>query len=188
MNKKALFSLLLIGVLAFAVTVGTMAWFSAETTVEGNQFVAGTLAIGLGENTVPLEVENMKPSDVVEHSVTIVNDGSIDMKFKAMVKGDTVDHKENSNADIAEVLDVVVKMGTHTAYTGTLRNLIDNPDDMLKWEPGVGVNPLGEGEEVEFNFTVTFNEEAGNDYQNCEFNNGAITFYATQWTNTGWNE
>lgn len=74
----------MIGVVAIAAGAGTLAYFSDTETSTGNTFTAGTLSIdnnGL-TNAVAITIPNMAPGDVTgEYSVTIKNDGDIDLAW-----------------------------------------------------------------------------------------------------------
>ncbi len=86
MSKKALLSLLLIGVLAFGAGLGTYAWFTSQATSTDNVFETGTLVIdnpGNGEFTSGiLAVDNIYPSWTGNKTITITNSGSLDFQFR----------------------------------------------------------------------------------------------------------
>ena len=86
MSKKAMVSLLLIGLMAFGAGIGTYAWFTSQATSTGNTFTAGTLTVGLDHgDTVELnlgDTGNMQPGDVTEQiEVMVTNDGSLDLAY-----------------------------------------------------------------------------------------------------------
>lgn len=105
MNKKALLSLALIGILAFGVGLGTYAWFTSTAVSTDNTFESGTLMLNTNgtiddPNTTDAAftldlgaLGNLKPGDITsEESVEIKNDGSLNLAWfgKIMIDGDTM--------------------------------------------------------------------------------------------------
>jgi len=85
MSKKALLSLVLVGVMALGLGIGSYAWFTSEATSTDNIFKTGTLEISdldsgeLVEGV--LNVENIYPTWTGHKTITITNSGSLDFKF-----------------------------------------------------------------------------------------------------------
>ncbi len=77
MKTKIILSSVVI-LLVFALSLGaTMAWFTAEASVDENIFTAGTLMIEAGESWADdYEVENWNPGDCEDKEVTVEVTGS----------------------------------------------------------------------------------------------------------------
>lgn len=90
MKKKVLVSFLLIGLLAFGLGMGTVAWFTASVTSEGNTFTAGTFELNDTFEGYEHTLFNMTDQTVVQpgypHTLTpltVTNTGSLDMLLDA---------------------------------------------------------------------------------------------------------
>ncbi len=108
MKTKIALSLLVIIFVVVASLGATMAWFSAETSIEDNVFTAGTLMIEAGESWADdYEVENWNPGDCEDKEVTVEVTGSksayIRMQFDdgwyQEVEGDWVAWTHSENVD-----------------------------------------------------------------------------------------
>ncbi len=85
MKKKAVVSLLVIGLAVLAIAGGTLAWFTWQVDVDDNVFTAGTLKIEAGESWVEgFEVENWNPGDCEDKEVWVKVTGSkgVYLRFK----------------------------------------------------------------------------------------------------------
>jgi len=98
MNKKILASLIIIGILGFALGWGTYSYFSDTETTTGNIFQAGTLDITLYDaegNPVESAIwtfTNLKPGDVFNVAFIVENTGTItvsDIIQKLYITADT---------------------------------------------------------------------------------------------------
>ncbi|MGI6615883.1 MAG: TasA family protein [Dethiobacteria bacterium] len=89
MDKKTLLSLLLIGLAVVAAVGGTLAWFTAEDSVEDNVFTAGTVQISAdGEIISGAEkIDRWNPGDSVEKVFTIENTGNKAIALRGAVEG-----------------------------------------------------------------------------------------------------
>lgn len=168
MSKKALLSLLLIGVLAFGAGLGTFAWFTSQATSTDNVFETGTLKIGDNEAIQEiLTVENIYPEWTSEaKTITVENTGSLKFKYRMSVEALT----DNILYDGITPLQVKVN---ESAFVD-----IDE----------LGYVDLGEIEAgASGTFTIQFMlpKEANNDYQDKDAN-FTFVFDATQVQNTGW--
>lgn len=86
MRRKVLISLLLMGILALGMGIGTYAWFTSEASTSGNVFTAGTLKVGLnGEGETALDLgstENMQPGDETKPvQIEISNEGNLNLAW-----------------------------------------------------------------------------------------------------------
>jgi predicted ribosomally synthesized peptide with SipW-like signal peptide len=87
-NKKLALSVLGLGAATAAVVFGSWASWTAQTTNPGNQVTAGTLTMANedagstdsdGNPVLTTNVTNIKPGDTDSDTVTLRNDGSVDM-------------------------------------------------------------------------------------------------------------
>lgn len=163
-------------VLILSAAVGglTVAWFTSSAESTGNQFTAGTLDIQLGESSMPFNFINMAPGDRKTHTLTVRNAGSLDMQFRALAIGHTTGVAFGVNLD--EVIDVIVRNNGNVVYSGTLARM------NFEWTPATFPdNPFASLQETVYEFEFTFNEGAGNIYQEATWT-GSIVFYADQWS------
>ncbi len=174
MKMKVFATFMLVGMLSFAVGMGTVAYFTSEATAQDNVFETGTLKIGVpneGDNTAFITADNWQPGDSVTEDLTVKNLGSLPYKYKVsaeMTSGDTV---------LYDKLNVLVKKGTATVYSGHLKDLADQEVS----------SDVAAGTDETLTFTVTLPSETGNE---CQGKSATVkfTFDATQTNNSGWSE
>lgn len=170
MSKKALLSLLLIGVLAFGAGLGTYAWFTSQATSTDNVFETGTLKIGTdGDVQQILNVGNIHPNWESEvKTITVQNTGSLEFKYRMSVEALT----NNLLYDGDTPLQVEVNNGGFVDIN----------------ELGfVSLGNIAAGESATFTIQFKLPKEANNDYQNASAD-FTFVFDATQVQNTGWIE
>jgi len=151
MKKKAIISLILIAVMAFGIGAGSYAWFTSQATSTNNVFAAGTLVIGVPEvddKVGVFNVETWEPGKSETKTIEVKNLGTLPFKYRvsaSMVEGEALYNK----------LDLVIKKGDVEIYDGKLAGLSNlQVSDNLDKD---GVENLS--------FTVSFPEDAGNEYQ-----------------------
>jgi alternate signal-mediated exported protein len=77
MNRKILTSLIVIVLALAAITGGTLAWFTDQTSTTSNTFTAGTVKIRADESeNFTASVTNWNPGDHREEKLEVVNTGS----------------------------------------------------------------------------------------------------------------
>jgi len=90
---KVILSLLVI-VLAVALVGGaTMAWFTAQASVEPNEFVAGTVAISANRTTASASTfveKNWNPGDNTDLEICIENEGTKAINLRTKVEGNWI--------------------------------------------------------------------------------------------------
>ncbi|HHV71631.1 MAG TPA: hypothetical protein GXX38_03335 [Clostridia bacterium] len=175
MNKKMLISLMLIGVLTFAIGMGTFAYFTSEAVSEDNVFTAGTLEIeGPGENFAGgmYEVENIYPGWEDQVDVTVKNIGTLPFKYRMKL-----DAFEGGLTSGANPLQIKVN-------DGQWMNIGDFDSVVLNDGANGGIAP---GEEDTFTVYFRFPAAAGNEYQGASASLD-FSFDATQINNPGWDE
>ena len=188
MDMKILLSLMVVGIAALGVGMGTMAYFSDTETSNGNTFTAGTLDLTLGESGgAPISLTNMAPGDTASGTITVTNDGSLAGWLGA--KSSYVEADISGGADPNVGPHNTAKMLVITAFTADsfdmlAANKIPDVDgdskitvyDMVN-DPSAGPAPHASGnwysydEDMQpndvhvYSMTVKFDETAGNDYQ-----------------------
>ncbi|KPU27473.1 hypothetical protein TR13x_05235 [Caloranaerobacter sp. TR13] len=178
MKKRLVLIMILIGLLAFGVGMGTYAWFTSSVTTTNNVFKTGILRIKNPGNGVfasgILNVDNIYPGWEGSKKITITNDGTLAFKFK--LKDITL----KSQNDEGKIL-----------YNGTngLRVSFDKQNwyrvkDITNY---VFSGQINKGKSKTITVYYKLPKEAGNGYQGksvtLEFN-----FVATQTENKGWSE
>jgi hypothetical protein len=148
-----------------AVAVGSSASFSASSANPSNTFAAGTLTIlNSKEGTAVLTASNMKPGDSATGTVDVQNTGSLSGVF-TLAKSGVVD--SDGTNPLSAKLDLVVKdcgdfsSGTPTCDAG-------DPQKYSGTISAMGTVALGTfaaNEKHRYEFTVTFNSSANNNYQ-----------------------
>ncbi len=172
MKKRLFLTLVLVGLLAFGVGMGTFAWFTSTATSTDNVFETGTLDImGPGESGIvaDMAVGNIYPSWTSgAKTITVTNSGSLDFKYRISVEALT----ENILYDGDTPLQVSVNDG----------DFVDI-DEMGYVELG----DIDAGQTGTFTIEFKLPQEADNDYQDADAT-FSFVFDATQIGNTGWTE
>lgn len=173
MKKRLIITTIIIGVLSFAIGMGTFAYFTSQATSKNNVFAAGTLKIGVpneGENAGVIKFENKQPGDFQEASLVVKNLGTLPFKYKVTTSSAIED------VLLYNKLDLVVKLNNQVVYNGKLSGF--NKE----------INPnLAAGAEETLTFTLTFPADSGNEYQG-KTSNILFTFDATQTNNPGYGQ
>ena len=209
--KKILLSILTIGLVASVAFGATRAFFSDTATSTGNTFSAGTMDFRIarpGEtNHRIFNVSDLKPGQVVEGYLAVVNDSTedLDMKWKAWIP-------DFSNGALDSVLEVKVTIrpddfGEYTAFQDAgytiagpenyvlqewthIHNL-GTGNAILAWNYDCCVegDPLCVNEPFRvdwagiYKIEVRMQSSADNTYQGTSFT-GDLNFYATQCEDT----
>jgi spore coat-associated protein N len=163
--KRTLGALVVI-LAAVGVAVGSGANFTAQSANPSNTFSAGTLTMSNSlDGAAVLTASNMKPGDTANGTVDIQNTGSLSGTFS--LSRSALSDSDGANP-MSQMLDLVVKdcgnfssgtptcdVGDPNVYSGTLAAM-------------TGSSALGTyaaNEKHRYQFTVTFNSTAGNQYQ-----------------------
>ena len=161
----ALSALVLIGLTVTADR--SSASFTATTTNPGNQFVSATLSASNDKSAAAslVSISNLLPGDTAARSVTITNSGNTGFTYTTAISAtaNTLLWSDTTNG-----LQVTVKRGATTLYTGALKNLS---------LPASGTIAAGGTDTLTFNFS--FPSSAGNTFQSLS-QDFTITYTATQ--------
>ena len=148
---------------AVGVTGASGASFTAQTANPSNTFTAGSLTMVNSKNAAAIFTSspNMRPGDTVSGTVDIKNAGTLTGGF-TLSKGTLSDN--HATILMSTQLNFVVDdCGTDldcssidgNVYTGTLANMGTN----------YALGTFASGEEHRYQFTATFDANAGNTYQ-----------------------
>lgn len=133
-----------VAVYAASILAGVV-WHAGQANA-----AADTLKLRIGtELSSELPMSNFKPGDRVERTFTVANDGTAAFDYKVrtrFVSGDT---------EFFDVLQLTVKDGDTVIYDGALH----------QEQQDIALGRLAAGGENEFDLSVIFPEEAGNEYQ-----------------------
>jgi len=108
MNKKTLYSIFMVAIVASGAGVGTYAYFTATRTTTANSFAAGTLDLNVDSNGNVLEpfvIENIGENGEIGGSKTwtVTNTGSLPGRF--LVRLQNVSNSENGCNDQEEMAE-----------------------------------------------------------------------------------
>ncbi len=205
-NKRSLTLSLLAMLLCAAMLVGsTMAWFTDNASTAVNKIESGTLKIDLVNEDGSKSVKKGNFSQIAFKNVNgetdilwepgatfalepvkVVNSGNLALTFKLLINGVVGEDATK----LAEVLDVMVKVGDATTFTniGTLSSLIADPDGAAHGnivpagavsdgaaETTIGETPL-------YTIALHMQEDANNDYQGLSIDGLTLTVMAAQYT------
>ena len=164
--------------LAVAVVVGSGANFTASQANAGNIFTTGTLAMtdsqvgAVVTFTTPGHTYKMRPGDVATGTATIKNTGDVPGAFvltKTMVA---------DAGNMGATLDLLIKEGATTIYTGKLNGTITNLVLGSNWLPAASHT---------YDFTVTWSNGHPGDSGSDAADNalmGKTCTYDFTWTAT----
>ena len=161
----ALSALVLIGLTVSADK--SSASFTATTTNPGNSFGSATLTMSNDKSAAAslINLANLVPGDTANRTVTITNTGNVGMTYSAAISAtaNTLLWSDTTNG-----LQVTVKRGATTLYTGALKNLALAASGTIA---AAGTDTL--------TFDFSLPTSAGNTFQNLS-QDFTITYTATQ--------
>lgn len=201
--KKILLSVLTIALVTFVAVKATGAYFSSTDSSLANSFTTGTLILRIASPSQQghqvFNVTGLEPGKSVSGCITVVNDGSIPMKWKAYIT--------NGSGDLYQELkltELVLNSSTCpnpeglTGYTvagpanlslltnpvsfADLANPISTP---LLWDPSKGTHPAAFDVKwaATYKMVVTMDSDADDSFQGKSWT-GNLIFYGTQVENT----
>jgi hypothetical protein len=141
--------------------------FTATTTNPGNQFGSATLTMSNDKSAAGslITISNMVPGDTANRTVTISNTGNVGFTYTGSISAiaNTLLWSDTTNG-----LQVTVKRGAATLYTGALKTLA---------LAASGTIAAGGTDALTFDFSLPV--AAGNTFQNLT-QDFTITYTATQ--------
>jgi predicted ribosomally synthesized peptide with SipW-like signal peptide len=172
MNKKIIASLLTILAAGVIVSAGTVAYFTAQGSSEGNTFAAGTLSIDLNNanDSTPLQysLTNWAPGNQTLVSFDVLNTGSMSINLRGQAGG-TWGNPALDEGNVVSVISVERWDGTQwqtlkTDDGGIAGDFYYSPDGSNS--NLYAVNP---GEKAQMRLTVKFSPLADDKYQGQTF-------------------
>ena len=149
---------------AAALAVGSGADFTSNSVNSANAFSTGSLTqTNSKANSAVFNLDNMKPGDTLNGSVTITNTGSLPATF-------SLTETSSTNGFSGEYLKLAIKNTTTgvTVYDGTFGGLVDGSKTSL--------GDVAAGAANVYTFTVTLAQDAPNSEQ------GKSASAAYQWS------
>lgn len=181
MKRSLLISLVLIGILAFGLGIGTYAWFTAQVTSEDNTFEVGTFELNNGTDVdlgTLFNKTNMAPGQESEvYTLTLTNTGSLPMILRAEAdvsvtdKNGTVYAESDPFLSKFEVNPTVIIGGQ--SYNGgwmNLQQLAPYLNNNIPDDNGFEQQAFAAGETITLNFKLRLNSAADNSYQGSTLN------------------
>jgi spore coat-associated protein N len=164
---------------ALGLVVGSGADFTSATANPSNTFSAGSLSQSNSkDNAAILTASGLKPGGTATGSVTIANTGSIPGTFTLSKSNLTNPVLGPASEKLSDQLDLLIKDGTTTVYTGKLGAMGSLPLDGDTVAAGVqqfGASGAPTATHT-YAFTVTLPAATGNAYQ------GTSTSVQFDWT------
>ncbi len=147
--------------LAASVVAASGANFTSTSANPSNVFTAGNLHHSNSKDGVAiLKAEKMKPGTTATGSVTISNDGDIPGTF-TLTKTITDSAAGPNGGDLGAVLDLTIKEGATTVWTGKLSAAMGT----------VNLGTWADGAAHTYDFTVSFPDDPGTPSDNAAGDN-----------------
>jgi hypothetical protein len=168
-TRKALLSVLVIGIVGTVAGIGTYSAFSSTTSNDGNVFAAGTVYVSDNDGgaTAMYNVSNKKPGDQVQSCIQVTYGGSLAADVKL--------YTTSTIGAVGQYIDLTVEKGTATGatfpgcgtyssqatiYSGTLANFASTKSSYAN---GVSAYPAsqtswGNGDSLVYRFTLTLQD------------------------------
>ena len=151
-NSTRLIIALIVIVIAALVVVFSFSIFGSSSANPGNSVASGAMSIANDkEDQAILTVEKLLPGESGEGTVSITNVGDADGDFTLTASNLVADP-----ADFPSVLTLVITDGADDVYNGALSDI--DTVDLGTWAAD---------EEHTYTFTVTFDQAAGNEFQDA---------------------
>jgi predicted ribosomally synthesized peptide with SipW-like signal peptide len=190
-NKRIVFSMLLIVAIVAATATVTWAWFSANRTEAAT---ITTARIGIGETSgFPLTFSNMLPGEVMSVEFSVKNTGNRDADFYSQLVGYTTDDENNNprymNFCLGTLGDEALRVSIHeldaaggdVVYTWVNNAKICN---MYPGHPNSVIHKIGDdvalGIRKYYQVDVKLAAAAGNDYMD-KLNTDYVNLIAVQY-------
>jgi len=161
MKKKEIFRKVFVYVLSVAVIVAVLSIYQNAQPTRVRAVGDLTVDFGVPEGDPIFVIDNMLPADTESRGAIVTNGGSVPREI--MVKG--VEQTETGN--ISTVLSFVISENGTDLYGGASAGGPKHLSDFFaEGTPnGIPLSTLGAGLTTTYTFTVTFDPEAGNEFQ-----------------------
>ncbi len=169
-RPKLTLTALATALVALGLVVGSGADFSSASANPSNTFSSGTLKhTNSKDGSAILTASNMKPGDSASGSVTIANTGSLPGTFM-LAKSNLTNPKLGTGGEkLSDQLDVVIRDGSTTVYSGKLGAMgsitLDGDTAITApWTQQFGASGSPTASHS-YDFTVTLPSATGDAYQ-----------------------
>lgn len=149
---------MMIAVICFVAIGATKSYFTDTETIADNVMTFGTLDMTIGDETyAPISLDNIKPGDVIQKTVLINNEGSLDfgsLKMSLVATSDPSGLLDQFTVDTRLIVAEVAGTSNQSTASGI-----------------AGLELLGEGEQiaagsqVTVELSITVPSDLGNEYQ-----------------------
>lgn len=154
-NSKKLILAIIAIIIAAVVVIFSFSLFTSSSANPGNMVGSGSMEIeNSKEGQAILTVANLLPGEQVTGTVEVTNVGDAAGDFE-LTSSNLVDTP--ADPAFSSVLTLVITDGASEVYNGSLASV--GTVDLGTWQAGDTHNYV---------FTVTFDETAGNEFQNAE--------------------
>ncbi len=186
MKKRLLIMSLAVVLVCSMAGVGTMAWYTSQSTSTGNEFQTGTLTLGgiiddedVVNQFATVSFDNMEPGEPPTKVQTTVlkNVGSLPFYLYRITASELVDDNTENGVDdtiLNDVLLIDITIGGEHVYSGSISQLIEENGGYF--DPIYDVQP---GNTHDMVINAYMDEDAGNEYQGLSMTCD-LTVYATQ--------
>ncbi len=153
-KKKLILNALIIVVLVIALCITTFALLYSMVKVDDNSFMTGSIKVNLNDGKPVIEEDDLlfEPGMTVQRKFFIENEGTWDVYYKI--------YFEDIKGELADVLDITIKDGERTVYSGKV-------SDMTKDKVDSDEEILRDGERRQMTVTFSFPKDSGNEVQNA---------------------
>ena len=190
-RRRGLLALLIAGtaIISMAGALSSLAVFTDQEQVLGNDFTTGTIVIGVNPASGILTATDMMPGDEVNGSAVVSNAGRAQLRYSITGIATNTDAK-----GLASQLTVTIReLGTGcAAFDGTVlwsgvvgyvtTNLVGDPAQGYQNTPGLGDRTLNSGANETLCLRATLPLATGNAYQDAA-TTMTFTFDAEQTAN-----
>ena len=161
MRKERLFRRIFTYILAVAMIVAVVNIYQNNQPSMVRAIGDLSVDFGVPEGDPIFVINNMLPTDSESHSADVTNNGSEprDVKVKGVVQSET--------GSISTVLSIVVSEGTTDLYGGSSPTGPKHLSDFFteSGPNGIPLSSINGGDSTTYIFKVTFDAEAGNEFQ-----------------------
>ena len=121
MGKQLAVSTGVLGVAVAITTVGTLALFTDQDTVDANTFSTGSVALSTNPTTALVTFSAMMPGDVVTNPLVVTNDGTESLRYAMSSVATNVDVKGLKDQLVLTVktIDVTTPASPCSEFDGT---------------------------------------------------------------------
>src|SRR3989344_5823387 len=164
MKRKNVFRKVFTYILALAVIIAVVNIYQNNRSSMVRAIGDLSVDFGVAEGDPIFVLNNMLPADTESRSAAVTNNGSAprEVKVKAVVQSET--------GNISTVLSIVISEGVTDLYGGSSPTGPKHLSDFFteSGPSGIPLSTINGGDSTTYTFKVTFDAEAGNEFQGKE--------------------